>query len=1026
MTVGLKTLGFRAYLATQFLGAFNDNAFRFTFILFVLDAVQGDGPQGQWLAVSQVLFALPFIVFVAIAGAVADRWAKSRVIRVAKLAEIGIMAVGVAAFGIPSLPLLALVLFVMATQSAFFGPAKYGYLAENMAESDLVRANALVQLTTMLAIVSGQLAAGWIHARFSDDLAEGAIWFVAFAVVGTLTSAAVTRVEPARPDARLGWNPLPDLALTWRGVRADRTLLYSFLGNAHYFLLVAALQVNLAAYGEQGFGPQHDLGAAMMATTTVALGLGSLLASRWSEGRVELGLVPLGALSMTAGLVLVALVPPVPVAVPEAWWSGATGGAAWISAGVSTLLVEGLWAPFAATALLGLAGGLYVVPLWALMQQFAPENEKGRYLAFANMVGFVGIAFSALLLWVPRELGMGFPGQFLLLAAIALIGTVVSLRLQPFAFVRLLGWLLAHSLYRIRVRHAERLPERGGVLLLVNHVSWVDALVLGICTRRKIHFLMYRAYYEWWPTHWFFRLLGCIPIAPGDRPEVTAASLTAAGELLDQGRVVAIFGEGEVTRLGHMLPFRTGYRRVIAGRRAAIVPVYLGGLWGSVLSHQGGRFLRRVPRLSPRPVTVSFGDPMPAHTPPHAARAAIRALAAESWARAPRAPLHVAFAREARHHLHRTLHDDRGTRWSPAGLLARAELLTPRLARRLGDARRVALVLPAGCASTAAQVALLRSGRVPVLLDPGWDAARRRQAADDAGAQAWLLPDEQAAQAFADERRPHVALAPLLADLSRVGLRLRMARNLIWGLLPMRRAGGGDAAVVAAVVFDADGRPRSLTHSQLAAQAEGLQQVLDPRADDAVLSQAPAGSALSLATGTWLPLLAGIGVAWVAEAGNGRAVGRAAQRAGVSMWFGTPAELEACLHGVKPDAFGGLKLALVARGELSVDLEQRFLDRFGLRPSAGWAPDGCAGLASLNTPDMREPGLFQRGTRAGTLGHPLAGVHVSVVDGSGEPVPPDVEGRLVLHGACVDGSGASAWTGRMDAEGFLTLSAQPT
>lgn len=1030
MTTGTRSRGFRAYLATQFLGAFNDNAYRFTFLFYVFAAVPEEGAQGRWKGLAQVLFALPFIVFAALAGSLADRCGKGAVIRWAKAAEIAVMLAGLLAFGADSLPALAAVLFCMAAQSAFFGPAKYGYLAETLVEGELVRANALVQLTTMVAIVAGQLMGGLVYDAHADDLATGALWFVGFAVLGTATSLAVPALPAAQPGRRLVLNPWPDLAGTWAGVRADRTLLYTMLGNAHYFLLVAALQVNLAEFGEEGLGFTERTGAAaLVATATAGLGLGSLLASRWSLGRVELGLVPLGALAMTAGLVLMALVEPLPLG------SAALAGpdATPLQRVASALLREGLWTHFAAALVLGVAGGIYVVPIWSLLQQEAPEREKGRYLAFGNLVGFLGMAVSALVLWLPGEWGWSHRARFLLLAGLALAGTLVSLRLLPYAFVRLLGWLLAHTLYRIRVVDAERLPARGGALLLVNHVSWVDALVLGVSTRRRVHFLMYRRYYEWWPTHWLFRLLGCIPVASGDHPDVTARSLQDAGALLDEGRVLAVFGEGAVTRLGHLLPFRTGFQRIVQGRSAPLVPVYLHGLWGSVLSHAGGRFLRRLPSLAPRRVTVAIGESLPAGTSPAAARAALAALAARTWAGQERPALLAAFARGARRDLRPSVGDERGGRVSPAGLLARSAALARALERVLppvGEAPRVAVAARPGTDAAALVLALLRNGRTPVLLDPAWDDGTARRAAADAGAGAALRLD------------PGV-----LGGLPRRSMLPALAAGLLRGAWPSGR-GPAAGAREAAVVFDEARRPLVLTQDQVGAAVEGLQQVLELSRRDVVLSLLPWSSGAGLITGLWLPLLADLGAAWwgggeSSDPADLRNLGRLAEASAASVVFLDAVQAARCVAGLRPEALGGVVQAFgVVAGSsrpplrpesappgtpgdgLDDALQAAFQARFGLALSPAWSPPGCAGLATLNIPDVRLPGVFQRGTRAGSVGHPIPGLSVRAWDDAlREELPAGRAGRLRLSGPAAGAAllEVTGLSGRVDEEGFVSL-----
>lgn len=1045
MALGLKTRGFSSYLCTQFLGAFNDNAFRFAVIFFIQAMAVDEAEKGRWFGVSQVLFAMPFVVFAALAGSVADRVSKSTVIRWAKVGEVLVMLAGVAAFASGELWLLLVVLLFMSAQSAFFGPAKYGYLAETIDERSLVRANGLVQLTTMIAIVAGQIAGGVISDAYADSLSTGALWFVGFAVVGTVVSMGVPLVAAARPSLRLVRNPLPDLAETARVVLADRTLLFTILGNMHFYLLVACLQINLPDYALQELQLTSRAGAgSLAATATLGIGLGSVLAGRWSGGRVELGLVPLGALTMSVGLLGLALVEVVPLPVPGDWaqWMAAADGGS-VQTVLDQLLVRGLWAPFAACLVMGIAGGLYIVPLWALLQQSAPAGQKGRFLAFGNMVGFLGIALSSVFLWLPRALDLSFRQQFLVIAALAFAGTFVSLRLLPYAFLRFIAWLLAHTFYRINVLHEDRLPKTGGALILANHVSWVDALILSATTRRGMHFLMYRGYYEWWPMHWLFKLVGCIPVASGDDPALTRESLRRAGDLLDEGKLVVIFGEGAVTRLGHMLPFRTGYQKVIEGRDAPIIPVHLGGLWGSALSHEGGRFLFKVPRSLPYPVTVTYGDALPPTSEPATVRHAIRKLSGEAWAHRQNdwKPLHITLLHEGRRSFGKTLHEGRRS-LSVARLLARSALLARRLPSRLGSARVVAVLGPPGLDGLVTQLALLLAGRVPCPIDEAVDGAALA-AAGGCEALIDVSPRGDEPEASALHGLQVLRFDELVRGQGGIQERLAVA---VLALLPGRlaaalacrgrRAAPGDPAV--ALLNGADLSQPS--HFQLRVKIEGLRQVMGLTSDDALLAWLPTSRCHGLVLAQWLPLLAGLPMAWPEQGDGspGRAAGKLVQSLNLTLLPATPSRLEELVAHARPDTLGGLRLVTCGDEVPDASTLTTFADVFGLRPMALLSLEGASSVVAMNIPDVRQEGVFQKGHRDGTVGHPLPGVSIDVIDpDTGAELPPGSPGRLLVSGAsvlCAASSGEASLTtqaglpaldtgliGRIDAEGFVSL-----
>lgn len=1031
-TVGLRSRGFVAFITTQFLGAFNDNAYRFSLLLFLHATLVDAAVHGRWVALAQLLFALPFIVLAAWAGMVADRWSKTALIRLWKLAELVIMVLGVLAFFAGSTAGLVVVLFLMAAQSTFFGPCKYGFLAERVEPSLLTRANGLVQMFTMAAIVGGQLAAGVVSSADPGNPGWATLTFPVLAALGLIASLGLPPGEAARPQAKLSLGIVAELRQTTRAVHSNPTLRYVMLGIGHFFMLAALLQVRLLGFGTDELGLSETGATAMVAITAVGIGLGSLLAGRWSAGRVELGLVPVGAVAMSVALLVLA------------------GAERWPLPIGLTLFEGGLWWPFLVTLCVGVAGGLYVVPLWALLQLHAPEGEKGRFLAFANMVSFLGVGASALVLWLPAELGLSLRNQLLVVALVSLAGSIVALRLLPYACVRLIAWLLTHGIYRIRVLHAARLPERGGALLLANHVSWVDALILQAVSPRKLHFLMHRPYYEWWPLRWLFKLVGAIPVDSSDDRQRIADSLARAGQLVEDGRLVVIFPEGAVTRLGHMLPFRTGYQRILAGRDIPILPVHLGGLWGSLFSHERGRLLFKWPRGLPDPVTVTIGEALPASSSPGAVRAALRGLAAESWEQRTqdRPPVHQVLLRHERRATAPRLFAPGRAALSGAGTLARARVLAHKLQQRLPAGEHVALAIDEPVEQCLAQLALLLAGRVPLLIDPRASAQEQLALAERHGAVALLSEDsiearESARDASSPRHAPNLlSWRALVASCTRAE---RLTRGLLDALCPwpllrrlLPRAARGSAEDPAYRLVTSDGEVLAVSHAQLHAQVAALQQVLGADARNGVLGLLPLSSAYGQLATLWFPLLAGLRVGWHRDPADRRSLARLLRKGRLDALPARPADLELLLEHARPDTLGGLRYVLCGESTLSPELRDLFLDRFGLEPLPCWTATLAGGLLTLNSPDVRGHGLSQRGTRRGTLGHPLPGVSVVALDEQGAELPSGEVGRLCVrapglparlraaggaaHGWQLAADGVSVLTdqrGAVDADGFV-------
>ncbi|MGQ0552245.1 MAG: MFS transporter [Planctomycetota bacterium] len=995
--LGLKTAGFRAFLSTQFLGAFNDNAYKFLLISHLTAWAAGDLERiGESTGIAQGAFALPFVVLAGWAGSVADRFRKSTVFIWAKIAEIAIMVGAVIAFRLDHGQALVAVLFLMGTQSTFFGPAKYGYLGERVAPGDLSRANGVVNMTTFAAIIFGQITGGLLYDLFPGNLAVAAMFLVAVAVAGTLTSLGIPRSEVANPGGRL-LNPFPELLQTWREVRGQRALLYTVLGIGHFYLLAALLQLTLFSYAELMLNTTKTGAGAFVAIALAGIASGSLLASRWSERKVELGLVPLGALGMSAFLFLLGLIP--------------KGGSAW-QANLCVLFM-------------GVGGGLFIVPLMSNLQLLAPAQAKGRFLAFGNMVSFIGIFLSAGVVWALGQAGLDPGQQALAIALFTAGGTVVSLILLPEAFLRLCAWLLAHSLYRIRVLHGERVPETGGALLVANHVSWIDWLVIAATTRRRVSFLIYRHYYDWWALRWFFRIAGCVPIASGDAPEVVAASLEEATRRIEGGDLVVIFAEGTVTRTGHLQSIRRGYQRIAQDRGITIIPVHLDGLWGSVFSHEGGGLLRKLPRAIPYPVTVSFGEPLPARAEPWQLRAGIQFLSSEAWAarQEERLPLHLALLRQHRRGLRRVFAERGRPTLSRGALVARALALRDALALKLGPARNVGVLVPHGQDAALCTLAVLYAGRVPVplgatMLTGDLSEAVRRAGIDTllCDARSSAAASAAAAGASGPGRAPvriidAGALASVVARAPwRWGVwRWRLSNLLLpYALVEPLVMGGERSArramnAPAVLLFSAGstGQPKIvvLSHHNVLSNVDGLHEVLDLRPDDRILGLLPFSTALGFAHMLWTPLLTECGVVWTPDPLDAREVGQTVAQRRATIMFATPRLLERYVSAVRPDRFGSLRLVIASGERLLPLLRDAFQERFGLPPLEAYTATECASLIALNTPDVRGPGVFQRGARHGSVGHPLPGVAVEVVDPSTLALLPHGEvGTLRLRG----------------------------
>jgi len=977
----------RGLLFAQFFGAFNDNAWKLVVTFLAIHALRtrlGEGHPGfeassQYQAtLTFVVFTLPLLLFSLPAGLVADRVSKRTLILVVKGVEVVLMTAGTVALlwkpGDITLPLV--VLGFMGVQSALFSPAKYGILPEILPHRRLLSGNALLQMWTFLAIVLGTASAGILL-----DLSGGRSWTAGLVLMllsgaGFLAAWGVPRVAPARTSGGL----FDTVAGAWRAVRSRRILWLTILGQTFFWGVVSLLGQDVLVYAKAVLRVGDTQAGALMAVFGLGVGGGSLLAGRLSANKVEYGLLPLGSTLFALFTFLMAAIAP-----------GFAG---------SLVLM----------AFLGVASGLLAVPLEALLQWKAPDDRRGGVIALSNVFVFTGILAGSLGASALTRLGFSTRGIMAGAAVATLIGTIWAMRLLPDAFLRLMLFLLTHSLYRLKVVGRENLPEKGGALLVPNHVSFVDGLLLLASVDRRVCFVVD----AWYVNHPFLRpfmkSMGAIPISASQGPRVILRALRDAGKLLEKGRLVCIFAEGQITRTGTLLPFRRGVERIIKGREAPIIPVHLDRMWGSIFSRAGGRFLTKVPERLRYPVTVSFGAPLPPHTPIHEVRQAVQELGQEAWQhrRADRKPLHHSFVRRARARPFRLAFADARGRVSRMGALAGAVALARALRPHWRGRERVGILLPPSVGGALANVAAALAGRASVNLNytagPACMASAARQAGLDTVVTNRTFLDK-AGIVLPEGVRP-LWIEDLRAEIS---LARRVGASLLALLAPVRlleRFCGAQRRPtlddVVTVIFSSGstGDPKGvqLTHFNLDSNVEAAAQVFQLDKRDRALGVLP----LFHSFGTlllWVAANHGMATVFHPNPLDGGAVGDLVERWRLTLLVATPTFLRLYMRRCDPGQFGSLRVVLAGAEKLPERLALDFEDRFGIRPLEGYGMTECSPVIAVSAQDFRAPGFFQQASRRGMVGQPLPGVAVCVVDPETlEPLPPETPGMVVVKG----------------------------
>ncbi len=619
---------FLPYFVVQALGAFNDNVYRQAIIglLFFLGVSAEE--RSTYAVIAPAIFIAPYFLFSAIAGQVAEKLEKQRLIVITTSMEIAIMSLAAAGFLLQSMPLLLVALFCTGLQSTLFGPVKYSLLPAILKPEELTGGNGLVEMGTSISILGGMITGGLIFqvaGAHGPEAAAAAI--IALATAGNLVARLIPRVDAGAPDLRIGWNPLPESLAVLRMARRQPAVRNAILGVSWFWFFGTVITSQLPAYAELNLGGASSSAALyifVLALFSVGTGTGSLLCEKLSARTVEIGLVPLGAAGMSGFLLDLYFARP---GAPPATGLDVAGFLA--QPGSVRIVIDLLG--------IGVFTGLFVVPLFALVQSRTPSSQMSRVFAALNIQNSGFIVLAALVGLGAGMLGWSSPLLFLALAIANVLVAAWIFALVPEFLMRFLSWLMVRVLYRLRVRGVEaHVPDEGAALIVCNHVSYMDALVLAAAIPRPVRFVMYYRIFDIPLMRWIFRTARAIPIA-GAREDAARMqqALDEVDAALAAGELVCIFPEGALTGDGRIAPFKAGVERILeraaqAGRPVPVVPMALRGLWASMWSRRDSRLGRmRVPRRVRARVEVVAAAPLHGAVPAAELEARVRDLRGE-------------------------------------------------------------------------------------------------------------------------------------------------------------------------------------------------------------------------------------------------------------------------------------------------------------------------------------------------------------------------------------------------------------
>jgi acyl-[acyl-carrier-protein]-phospholipid O-acyltransferase/long-chain-fatty-acid--[acyl-carrier-protein] ligase len=1019
----MKSSSFRALLVAQFLGALNDNFFKVVVSLFVFQLISASSSAQSngslYLALVQGTFILPFILFSLQSGYFSDKYSKTVVIRITKLVELIVSVLGLMACTAGSIYGMLLVLFLMGAHSAFFSPAKYGALPELLESDELSQGNGYLEFWTFAAIILGTALGGFSRALFKDSMMVQGIIMVMIASFGFISTFFIRELSPANPLAKMENNPVQFIRSTLHEIKLNRGLYLSFLGIIYFWSLGMLFHSNALLYAKNVL-QLEDLGTGLFLTALACgIGLGSIIAGKASLGKVELGLVPIGAFLMTISC-------------------------------MGLGLKFGIITSFGFFALLGVGVGFFMVPLNSYFQKESPAETLGRYLAASNVLSYCGMLVGAVLFWlITGQLGGSSSLLFVFVGGITLVVTIWALSILPEVAIRCINWMISQLLYSTKIIGLENLPKTGGALLVCNHVSYMDACLLLAASPRPIRFLMFKPIYDARLINPVAKAMKAIPIAAGMNREQVNGALDEAQNAIRQGELVCIFAEGAITRLGHLLPFRRGLERIMKDLNAPIVPIYIDQLWGSVFSFSGGKFLWKIPKEIPYPISIHFGEKLlpTDDAKPVAAfrvRQAVEELSAESFKfrRRRHRLLHEASLDQLKRMPFRKLMGDAMGSYRAwevlCGMLILRKKLIPQL---LNDQKNIGILLPSSVVGVMTNLALLFLKKVPVNLNFTASEEAFKGALNKAQIQTVISSRVFLKNVDVPPLPSILFVEDLFGEIPKSEktlyalISLLLPRKLIQLLFCPKDVKDSDLATI---MFSSGstGEPKGvmLSHANITSNVESIFEVFEFKKDDGILGVLPFFHSFGFTGTIFLPLLGGLRAFYLPNPLDATKIGEIVKKERLTILLTTPTFLQAYTRKCDADQFKSLRYVVVGAEKLKSNIREAFYDKFKLDPLEGY---GCTELSPIAMLNIHDEGK-QTGNKPGTVGHPIPGVTVKVVDReTGESLKPGESGLLYIKGPNVmlgylgdkeqtakvikDGWYFTGDVGEVDDEGFVTI-----
>ena len=977
----LRMAGFLPYLAIAFLNAGVDLAHKITIQNVLLKSFDGD-TLVILTALINAMILLPFIFLFSPAAFINDKFSRTKVIRLSALAAVGISALICLCYAIGEFYMAFALTLLLAAQSAVYSPAKYSIIKSIVGTEQLGMANGIIQALTIIAILFSSFAFSFFlesHYIASNDpnVVLQSVWGIGIALIAfsALEAYFAFKIPFFPQTAELSeekfsakqYASLHYLKENIRTLRQNKNIWLSVIGLSLFWGVSQVIVAAFPAHYKAIFHADNAIVIqAILAVSGLGLILGSYVAGKMSHLHIELGIVPVGAVGI------------------------------FISLFCLTLTDSNLFLTICSFAF-GFFGGLFIVPLNATIQYFAPEAISGKIMAGNNFMQNVLMVAFLLLSILFVKLSLSTTNLLIFASLVCLVGSFYAMLQLPHLFTRLLLLPILKTGYRFHVNGLKNLPQSGGVLLLGNHISWIDWLVLQAASPRAIKFVMYRPIYNKWYLTWFLRIFKVIPIGGGASKE----SIQTIRSYLENGEVVALFPEGHISYNGQINEFQKGFEHVLEGlENITTVPFYLRGLWGSSFSRADSHYKILSKKRGKREVLVAFGKPINGFIDAVAMKQKVVELSFSAWEHFinEQAPLTHHWLESAKSDLFKEcVADAQGTELNNVKFIAAVLSFAKVLKTKLRGQRHVGVLLPSSAAGAIVNMALFVLGKVPVNLNYTLSAESMQKALAKAQIDTVLSSakflDKLTAKGFdfnailADKLLFAEDIAKGLNKTAKTHAFLTALFAPQWWI-KLRHFADVKLDDTATILFSSgsEGDPKGieLSHKNLLTNIKQVSELLNFRRDDVILNSLPIFHSFGLTVTTLLPLCEGVKMVSVADPTDGATIGKMSAKHGVSILFGTSTFFRLYTRNKKlhPLMFQNVRIVIAGAEKLKTDVKDAFRLKFGLEIYEGYGTTETAPVAAVNVPNILEKDSLKEltFTKEGTVGLPLPGTIIKIVD----------------------------------------------